>query len=198
MRLWSIQTLDVWNKLQQDGVFQSTANGMLAPSFAAPYQWMAAQLSRRVAVPPLGCTWPIWAWYQWADRDRPKPDLRASRHLARGVRGVRLELEITASSVLLSDFELWHYVLNYWYLPTSDADDTAFEHMLAHHGLSTYPPKLLPAPYHRIVTASWERIFDLEWAVEGISWPRHRKSIQAVFWELELQHVRNVDIFTAR
>ena len=38
-------------------------------------------------------------------------------HLPKGERGVRLELQVADDRVLLSDFDLWHYVLNYWYLP---------------------------------------------------------------------------------
>jgi hypothetical protein len=36
--------------------------------------------------------------------------------------GVRLELEIPDGTALLSDFSLWHYPLNYWYLPSTGED----------------------------------------------------------------------------
>ena len=62
---------------------------------------------------------PIWAWYQW-EGSRRKPDLRASGYLPKGEPGVRLELRVADDRVLLSDFDLWHYVLNYWYLPKSE------------------------------------------------------------------------------
>jgi hypothetical protein len=36
----------------------------------------------------------------------------------------------------LSDFDLWHYVLNYWYLPESEAEGEEFELELKQYGLS--------------------------------------------------------------
>jgi hypothetical protein len=33
----------------------------------------------------------------------------------KGEKGVRLTINCPADRVLLSDFSLWHYVLNYWY-----------------------------------------------------------------------------------
>lgn len=41
-----------------------------------------------------------------------------------------IEFEIEQDSVLLSDFELWHFVLNYWYLPSSLQDIGRFEEEL--------------------------------------------------------------------
>lgn len=49
---------------------------------------------------------PIWFWFS------PKPDLRHRAHLPRGEQAVRLELELPRETVLLSDFDTWHCVLN--------------------------------------------------------------------------------------
>ena len=65
-----------------------------------------------------------------------KPDLRSSGHLLKGERGVRIEFRVSDRLILLSDFDLWHYVLNYWYLPESQKDDEAFESELSRRGLS--------------------------------------------------------------
>ena len=53
------------------------------------------------------------------------PDLRASVHVARGVRGVRLEFTAAAHAVLLSDFNAWQFVLNEWYLRRRDLEAEA-------------------------------------------------------------------------
>jgi hypothetical protein len=54
-------------------------------------------------------------------------------------RAVRLELEYPDERALLSDFSLWHHVLNYWYLPSSEADGDRFESALADHGTPQSP-----------------------------------------------------------
>ena len=112
---------------------------------------------------------------------------------------MRIKFEISENSVLLSDFELWHYVLNYWYIPKSEADGKAFEAELASKGLSFYETKPLPIyGYHNKIQQSWEQIFDIDWTEDGITAAKENKSIQACFWELKLADVMRVDKFKAK
>jgi len=137
MVIWSILTEQAWGRLQLRGRLQA-ARRHVAKEFVLSYDWMAEQMMRRLKTArPSTDAMPIWAWYQWEGRRR-KPDLRANGHLARGERGVRVELEVADGRVLLSDFDLWHYVLNYWYLPKSEKDGEAFEKKLTRLGLSFY------------------------------------------------------------
>jgi hypothetical protein len=111
------------------------------------------------------------AWHRW-NGPRCRPDLRCSGHLAKGEEGVRLKLECPADRVLLSDFSLWHYALNYWYLPSSEADGDAFERELARHGFSFYEQKPLPHHrYHAAIVESWDRCLDLDWHEPDIALP---------------------------
>ena len=134
----------------------------------------------------------------------PKPDLRAAGYLNKGERGVRVELKVANDRVLLSDFDLWHYVLNYWHLPTTEKDGKAFEKKLARAGLSFYGRNHQhPLPhvrYRQEIERSWERIFDTDWAdrEHAIASPPKKKSIQATLWELVLDDVVEVRQFTAR
>ena len=144
---------------------------------------------------------PLWAWFQCDGATCMKPDLRSSGHLLKGERGVRIEFRVSDRLILLSDFDLWHYVLNYWYLPESQKDDEAFESELSRRGLSFYKEKpLRNAAFHRKITESWARIFDLDWTDRGrsITPTRAKKSIQASFWELRRNQVRDVRFFRAR
>ena len=173
--------------------------------FLEPYLWMAEQMEKRLKVPrpSQGCM-PIWAWEQWEGADRRKPDLRAGGYLPRGVEGVRVECRLDDRRVLLSDFDLWHYVLNYWYLPTSERDGNAFDKKLAEVGLSFYKSNhsnpLPHARYRREIERSWERIFDVTWADRGgvIANPPKQKSIQATLWEICFENVVGVKEFVAR
>ena len=125
--------------------------------------------------------------------------MRSSGHLTAGKKGVRLEFELNDDWLLLSDFSLWHYVLNYWYLPKSEAEGEAFEAELAARGLSFYETKPLPDyEYHFRIQQSWERIFDIDWKEDSIATAKENKSIQACFWELKLDRVKKVDRFIAK
>ena len=127
------------------------------------------------------------------------PDLRAAAHLPSGTAGVRLELEVNPDDVLLSDFDLWHYVLNYWYLPVSLSEGERFERELRSKGLCFH--RTIPVSdkeYHEKIVASWCRIFDLDWAQRNIASRRNEKSIQACMWQIELEMVRGRKDFKAR
>ena len=172
--------------------------------FSGPYLWMAEQMERRLSTPrPSKSAMPIWAWYQWEGK-RCKPDLRATAHLPSGKQGVRLELQEADDRVLLSDFDLWHYVLNYWYLPESEKIGEAFEKKLAEEGLSFFKcdheRPLSHVQYRQAIERSWERIFDLKWADRrrAIADPPEKKSVQATLWEIVLSDVVDAKKFTAR
>ena len=128
------------------------------------------------------CQMPIWVWCQWRGVSRRRPDLRSRGHLPTGATGVRIELELDEERVLCSDFDLWHYALNGWYLPESLADEREFD---------AHPDRGRIAP-------SWRRMFNLEWRNRRYTAARAAKSIQGVTWELRPQDVRRSTSFVAR
>ena len=167
--------------------------------FLDAYRWMTKQMEHRIESESETVSLFLWAWYQWDGIERRKPDLRSSGHLPKGQRGVRIEFEQSDKGVLLSDFDLWHYVLNYWYLPRTIADGDAFETELSEHNLSFFKMKPLPVhAYHQRIEDSWNRIFDLDWVDEEISEPYDKKRIQATFWKLHFDQIKDVQVFTAR
>ena len=167
MVIWSILTQQAWEELQRKGRLRATTRHA-EEDYMAAYVWMGRQMERRLATPrPSKDSMPVWVWWQWWG-DRRRPDLRASGHLPKGVGGVRVECRVGDDRVLLSDFELWHYVLNYWYLPRTEKS------------------------WERILDLSWtdpgNKIVD----------PAKDRSIQGTMWELLLDDVVESREFTAR
>jgi hypothetical protein len=122
--------------------------------------------------------------------------LRASGHLTKGTVGVRIEFELPEESVLLSDFDGWHCVLNRHFLSINEQEDEAFTRELEKAGVEWRWP--YPEPFHARVVSSWQRIFDLQ-AGDAEWWdPPSKQSIQATFCELTIPQIRRVDIFRAR
>jgi hypothetical protein len=156
---------------------------------------MAQQMDRRPKTPrPSPSVMPVWAWFQWDGHQRRKPDLRAVRFWhSKGERAVRVECQVQDERVLLSDCDLWHYVLNCWYLPSTMADGEAFEKKLDAAGFATcraaHDTPLPGADYRHEIEASWERIFHLEWLDPDLTHTSETKSIQATLWELLLEDV---------
>ncbi len=168
-------------------------------SWVSAYRWMADQMKKRLGPPPYADCFPVWAWYQWESAKRKRPDLRAGGHLSKNERGVRIDFECHENAALLSDFELWHYVLNYWYLPESEAYGEAFEAELEREGLSFFKTKpLLHPEYHEKIVRSWDKIFALDWTEPDFASPRDQKSIQSTVWQLKIDQVRSYKHFKSR
>lgn len=188
IRLWTIQPLWVWERLcEQEMLYSDPTQEEFFQDFQAAYDWMRDQMHRRL--PVYAGHYPWWAYEH-------KPDLRHRYRDGPG-RHVRLELAVPTERVLLSAYGAWHFVLNPSYLPHS-ADDAGFEQEtnaweeeLKQNGLEPYKDHLLPEPWHSRMTATWERIFD----VDDL---RETNTIQACFERLDLADVVKVTIFTPR
>ena len=198
MILWTIQTLSARKMLQSTGYLQAIRSST-EEHFRPAYRWMKDQMRQRLGKPPCAGCFPLWAWFQWHGFNKRRPDLRFSGHLPRGETGVLIEFHAEESEVLLSDFELWHYVLNYWYLPKSNKDETRFDAMLASLAAKT-PSEVRTSDqvFHADVRNSWKRIFDVHWSRPNIASEFGQKQIQATLWRLNRKQVKNCTIFRAR
>ena len=205
MQFWTIQTLEAWERACEIGSLRASPLHVPA-AYRSAYEWMARQMAERIGPAPSGVEFPVWAWYQWGDSKHCKPDLRSSGHLLKGVEGVRLEFHVDSAHVLLSLFEEWHFVLNYWYLYPSidqsayDPQDLEFDKALYDAGLSYYTTKpLLDLALHRQMEQSWERIFSV--ARQNPSADLVSLSaapVQATLWDVPTSSVTRVTFFTGR
>jgi hypothetical protein len=187
IRLWSFQTEEAVQELQQTGYLIGRRE-FIETDFIPAYDWLRQQMIHKIGPPPVPDQYPMWAWYQ-----HPGSDLEVSQHFPPSPR-VRVDLEIDPKDVVLSDFISWHYVLNYWYLSNSETDHNRFEQELHRHNLDYHRTKPLPDPqYHGMIEQSWNKIFDINYVTDT---PPERKSIQATFWKLTIDHVREVHRFT--
>ena len=91
-----------------------------------PYHWMAKQMQERLPPkPPLAGAFPVWAWH--THNGKPLADLRTREFGRKRERRVRLTLEVPSESVLLSDEEDWHHVLNAWFITDTEAESDLWD-----------------------------------------------------------------------
>ena len=187
MILWTTQDDASYKELLKKGVFRCDLRAEGLPDFKAAYDWLVDQMIERIGPKPRGVVYPIWAWFQWREKSK-KPDLGHLRRNCgrKGKRFVRLELEIPDKDVLLSDFELWHYVLRNSALTYSEEEYDALERKRF---------SLSQEEYQKIKENTWRTIFDL--SPIDTDWIRRGKSIQATFWELRLEYVRKATPFVS-
>lgn len=118
MKLWTIQSAAAWAELQSKGVLRApfsltTGADPDWDNFVPAYNWMRDQMIARGIEPTVNDPdlYPIWAWSdhvvafeEWALYKRRPKFWRDNN--------VLLEIDIPEERVLLSDYELWHLVLN--------------------------------------------------------------------------------------
>ena len=197
MTLWTIQSPEAVRLLEKNGTLVSSNKMVFAP-FRSSYKWMASQMRERIGDPLNKSTPPLWAWHTYWD-DSPRPDLRRTGHLSRGERAARIEFTVAPSNVLLSDFMLWHYVLNYVYLSKSAKEEREFSRSLREHGLESCITRPLPSRVlDERIKASWVRIFEIGKMFTRDGNVRAGQCIQATLWALQLESVKKIDWFTAR
>lgn len=192
MRLWTMQPVEAYDILMRDGVFKCDPEKVCEPSFLDRYAWMNEKLNEK-DTRPEDIEYPIWAWYRFNGKEK-KPDLRHSCYGTRGDKMVCMEIEIPDEKVLLSDFDLWHFVLNDWWL-----DNELFKDGYTEEDYDQNQEwfKALNDEEKRLEkTKSWEMILNIE-SFES-DWIARGEYVQAVFWELKREDIRKVQFFTAR
>lgn len=200
MYLWSIQEEEVWELIQDTGIYRcdpyksdllkpmqdELAGKELDPQFEAAYEWLTKQMEKRVGPRPDGVRFPVWAWYQYSWKR--KPDLRKERW-TNGSGGERLaciELDVPDDQVLLSDFNAWHSVLSRW--PISDTEEESDK-------IHEYLDHADEAEEEVFLQKNWERALDI--TPFKNDWIRRGEDVQATFWELKKEYVKKVRLFIA-
>lgn len=195
MTLWTIQPLKWYEMLLETGIIYSQKR-TIEKSFIRSYRWLMEKMDAKVGKRPFDECYPVWAWYQYADSKRRKPDLRSTGFLPKGTKGVRVEINKNDKEVLLSDFILWHYVLNYWEISDNEEESNEFDRLLKMENISFTEKEKYTPMLKQKVEQSWDKIFDMSYSLDYSASPFDKKSIQATFWTLSIDEVVKVDHFT--
>lgn len=189
MRVWTIQPPEVVDILNNEGVFRCDEElSVNYADFYDAYNWLVNEMDNKGIVHPEGATLPMWAWHTRAWKNK-KPDLRNAGLGEKGKKSVCLELEIPDEEVLLSDFTAWHYVLNNMWFDDSEDEDEWKKLILWYDSLEV-------EERDRLRRESWQRIFDVSPA--KTDWYSRGEYVQATFWEIRKEMVKDIHYFTAR
>lgn len=188
MRLYTVQPFEVLDAIEKNGYFVCTKEKSVNyDDFHDAYEWLSQEMIKRGICPEYDNTLPVWAWYLHGGLN--KLDLSKAGLGIPKERMVCLEIEVPENQVLLSDFIAWHDVLN-----DSWSDDSKNEQEF--DALHEWFDALPSSERERIKIDSWQRIFDIspintDWRIQGYY-------VQATFWKLTEDMIKNVRTFTAR
>lgn len=182
MIVWTIQPYEVYQKILNEGYFycdpkrsRLLKNGA---EFLRAYQWMIQQMVDKIGPAKRKNCYPIWAWYRSRDYKHQRPDFRLAKNYPDEV---CIELEISENSILLSDFESWHFVLNDWF----NADVKSEAEM---EQQDNWFKSLPEQEQQQVKESSWQRIFDI--TPRYGEWDRNGDVVQACFWSIEKGQIR--------
>lgn len=198
LKLWSIQEESKLEEIRLNGRLICRSNSY-AKEWDDEYRWMAKQMETSIGKAEVVNQYPIWAWYQYENVNKRKPDLRKSGHLPAGIKGVRIEFEKHKNEVLLSDFMLWHYPLSYkTMIALNEKEANEFETRLKKLKLENLNFSKLPKEIQNEIENSWDRIFDMKFEEEYYTTKINEKMIQACCWEINESEIVRIDHFKAR
>ena len=175
MRLYTVQPKEVWEQIKsgQDFICDKKKSEYLDETdisnrgFINGYNWLVKQMNKKIQNPDK-IEYPIWAWYK-REGINEYPDLNGLG-LGYNEPCVMIELEVPDEEVLLSDFDLWHCVLNDSYIYDEKLTDWDNDILI---------------PINEDKEKSWEEIFNVETA----------KYIQATFWKISRDMVISAEEF---
>lgn len=187
MRLWTIQPYCVYELLQKDGIYR--CNSDLSPLlddslFINAYEWISKQMKKIIGNPPVLTKYPVWAWYL-IESENKRPDMRKCGFKV-FEKSVLLEIEIPDDSVLLTDFNNWHIILNDGIKYKANSEYLSYEEWeLESQKEDEYYDSLSNEEKISYKEKSWETIICSE--------DTHlAEYVQATFWELKKSQIKKV------
>src|SRR5436190_21891526 len=143
MRLWTVQPVIVWERLQSSGRIE-VAHDWVHPQYA----WIARQLKSRI--PGSRGRLPWWAYCK-------KPDLRWVRHTRpAGSLEVRIEFDAPPQSYQSFPCWAWNRVFCQAYLSLSAVEDRDWQNRVKAAGIGEDDP--FPPRFQSELQSSWKRL----------------------------------------
>ena len=193
MRLWTVQTDEVYKQLLKNGSIKAEISksdcleGGNCKEFVDAYKWMIEQMEKKGYTRLDGCETPWWAWYRLNGENKITSEIE--NLCTPGKKFKLIELEVPDKYVLLSDYDAWHYVLNKWWYDDSTCEE---EWEKNRDWFDTLPY----IEREQLEKESWQKIFDI--GIRKSEWTSNGLYVQAVFWELRADYIVRVTDIVGR
>ena len=182
MLLYTFQPAEVVEKLMRDGQHVTNSEKSI-PEFNFAYDFLSNYMREKIGGVE-DVKYPVWAWQKWED-EKPSIEKLGSSAGIPGQELALLTLDVPEDEVVLSDFDRWSLVICDCLLSNSEEEDDRIN--AEYEAL----PENQQEEYKR---QNWRRCFDIE-KVDN-DWVSCGHSIQATFWVLKKEYVKNIEYFT--
>ncbi|KAA9302023.1 MULTISPECIES: DUF3841 domain-containing protein [Aerococcus] len=173
----SLYELERTGSIRNKSIYVRLHMGPDADYFAERYRSFVEMAEERIPRPE-GVEYPIWCAIS---KDTARLPIKGE---------VLYCLRVPKDQVIFFDGQKWDYVLNYLYIPSDEADQSAFKKELQARGLpSAY--NIIKGKYagfypdlEEKIRASWTRIFDID--------EPSRFKVQANLWEIQEEWIETI------
>jgi hypothetical protein len=181
IQCWTVMERSTWQLLEAHGSLSCPAEKAEDdPSFQTAYEWMKSAMASAGLSAPAESLTPWWCWVRHG-ADSPMP----YREDLDGLEDpLVLQLSVPSNLVVISCFDLWHFVLNRIYVPDSVEDEAQFDLDIA----ATEPGSDAAVALEARLQKSWSAIFELDQTKVDLG-TFETKSIQGCFWTLDRIYV---------
>lgn len=190
--LRTVQPIAVLNTINRTSVYHPHSDLIVEPLLLKHYGFMRNALINRTNVTPDDKHWPVWVWFG----ENCEEEIKAFEAEGR----VLLTLEVDASRVLLSLFDIWCNCLNSTYIADTHEEDEAFQALEAQYFgktgcISKYYPDTIeeyPGFLKDKITATWSKMFDLTYHNDMYCYAKGYP-VQGVLWEIRKEDIVSVE-----
>lgn len=196
MKIWTQQKLAFWEELERNGIAYCNEESWIYKEFNFAYDWLVGQMCTRLSPPPTSeIKLPLWGWVQYKNYKCRKPIFSPDKDEYGYYPQVFIEAEIPDEMLLQSNFSLWEgCCMNGFEIgDTLNKEIELFDaaHDITERGFRAYPDEL-----KQHIMKSWESIFDLDYRNRRYhNRPRRNTPIQATFWLLRKEWVKDVRFY---
>lgn len=153
------------------------------PEFISAYNWMTGQMMDKGITEGKSTGFPFWGWRRFDGRDGitilKSTEWNTECYCFDATETCILELSIPDNEILLSDFDLWHFVLNNSYLNNAQTDEEWEE---KDNWFDSLPKK----KQENEKLKSWKQVLDIDQNDLTV------KYIQGTFWSIKPEYVLSI------
>lgn len=160
MKFYTVQSQGTMKRAREKGVYSSDKKHWFEPK---AYPWMIEKYNEKLKKSAESL---LWLWDK-------KPNVDGSGWGETGKVMELIEVELDEQEVVLSEFGLWHYVLNGWTIQLYENEDIEME-------------------------KSWERIFDKELCESSEYLTCKRPEWQYVAGEVPVEKMKVLKVFKCK
>lgn len=203
VELYTIQHVDQLKNLDNNGFITGDKDFVYDEVFDESYRWMIRKMIYKynIHVPDImkarqTSYYPIWFWYSWGGQEHRRPDLRSTSYSERGTELVLITFKKDWRDILLSDFGMWHAVLNKSLLDYNDFYKNIQTILDKNKPYRFYNE--LDKKYQDIIRESWNVIFDMDFQDPDFTDPFYERHIQGVTWCVRQEEILSMKKFICR